>query len=99
MGEIEGNLIGFSSLLGLLKKGENMKNIVDEVRYSKSAQNFIKSRNAKEKQRIKDIIENNLKHLPATGDIKPLEGKCLRLFSIMSLIRCFSFAFLDLIKF
>ena len=51
-----------------------MKNTVDEVRYSKSAQKFIKARDAKEKQRIKDIIENNLKHLPATGDIKPLEG-------------------------
>ena len=51
-----------------------MKNIVDEVRYSKSAQKFIKTRDANENQRIKDIIENNLKHLPATGDIKPLEG-------------------------
>ncbi|SEF89647.1 type II toxin-antitoxin system RelE family toxin [Lachnospira multipara] len=69
-----------------------MKNIVDEVRYSKSALKFIKSRNAKEKQRIKDIIENNLKHLPATGDIKPLEGfsdgrKRLRIGSIRIIFR------------
>ena len=42
--------------------------------HSKSAQKFIKTRDANENQRIKDIIENNLKHLPATGDIKPLEG-------------------------
>ena len=37
-----------------------MKNIVDEVRYSKSAQKFIKTRDANEKQRIKDIIEKIL---------------------------------------
>lgn len=42
--------------------------------HSKSAQKFIKTRDANENQRIKDIIENNLKHLPATGAIKPLEG-------------------------
>lgn len=51
-----------------------MKNKVDEVRYSKAAQKFIKTRDAKEKQRIRTIIDNNLKQLPATGDIKPLEG-------------------------
>lgn len=69
-----------------------MKNIVDEVRYSKSAQKFIKTRDVKEKQRIKDIIESNLKHLPATGDIKPLEGfsdgrKRLRIGSIRIIFR------------
>lgn len=51
-----------------------MKNIVDEVRYSKAALKFIKTRDAKEKQHIKKVIDENLKHLPATGDIKPLEG-------------------------
>ena len=69
-----------------------MKNVVDEVRYSKSAQKFIKTRDAKEKKRIKDIIETNLKHLPATGDIKPLEGvsdsrKRLRIGSIRIIFR------------
>ena len=49
-----------------------MNKTVDKVRYSKSAQKFIKTRDTKEKQRIKDIIENNLKHLPATGDIKTI---------------------------
>lgn len=51
-----------------------MKNIVDEIRYSKAAQKFIRSRTVKEKQHIRNIIEKNLCHLPATGDIKPLEG-------------------------
>lgn len=69
-----------------------MKNIVDEVRYSKSAQKFIKTRDVKEKQRIRNIIENNLKHLPAEGDIKPLEGfsdgrKRLRVGSIRIIFR------------
>lgn len=69
-----------------------MKNVVDEVRYSKSAQKFIKTRNKGEKQRIKDIIDKNLKHLPATGDIKPLEGftdgrKRLRIGSIRIIFR------------
>lgn len=69
-----------------------MKNIVDEVRYSKAAQKFIKTRNAKEKQRIKSIIDENLKHLPATGDIKQLEGytdgrKRLRIGSIRIIFR------------
>ena len=47
---------------------------VDEVRFSKSAQRFIKTRDEKSKQRIKNIIETNLMQLPAIGDIKPLEG-------------------------
>ena len=69
-----------------------MKNKVDEVRYSKAAQKFIKTRDAKEKQRIRTIIDNNLKQLPATGDIKPLEGysdgrKRLRLGSIRIIFR------------
>ncbi len=51
-----------------------MKTTVDEVRYSKAAQKFIKTRDEKENRRIRDIINNNLKILPATGDIKPLEG-------------------------
>lgn len=51
-----------------------MKKFVDEVRYSKAAQKYIKSRNENEKKRIKDIIEEHLKQLPATGDIKPLKG-------------------------
>ena len=51
-----------------------MGNTVDEVRFSKSAQKFIKTRDVKEKQRIRSIIDHNLKCLPATGDIKPLEG-------------------------
>jgi mRNA interferase RelE/StbE len=51
-----------------------MKDYVDEVRYSRAARKFIKSRTQKEKEHLKDIIENNLKHLPASGDIKPLEG-------------------------
>lgn len=73
-------------------EGGMMKNIVDEVRYSRSAQKFIKTRDAKEKLRIKNIIEDNLKHLPATGDIKPLEGysdgrKRLRIGSIRIIFR------------
>ena len=51
-----------------------MNIFVDEVRYSKSAYKFIKTRNAKEKQRIKNIIKTNLMQLPAKGDIKSLEG-------------------------
>lgn len=51
-----------------------MKKYVDEVRYSKSAEKFIKTRDAKEKLRIKTMINDNLRQLPATGDIKPLEG-------------------------
>jgi mRNA interferase RelE/StbE len=73
-------------------EGGMMKNIVDEVRYSRSAQKFIKTRDAKEKLRIKNIIEDNLKHLPATGDIKPLEEysdgiKRLRIGSIRIIFR------------
>ena len=69
-----------------------MKNIVDEVRYSKSAHKFNKTRDVKEIQRIRNIIENNLKHLPAEGDIKPLEGfsdgrKRLRVGSIRIIFR------------
>ncbi|SDB14861.1 type II toxin-antitoxin system RelE family toxin [Eubacterium oxidoreducens] len=47
---------------------------VDAVRYSKAAQKFIKKQDAKERNRIKKAIEDNLKHVPATGDIKPLAG-------------------------
>lgn len=59
---------------------------------SKAAQKFIKTRDAKEKQRIRTIIDTNLKQLPATGDIKPLEGysdnrKRLRLGSIRIIFR------------
>jgi len=73
-------------------EGGMMKNIVDEVRYSRSAQKFIKTRDAKEKLRIKNIIEDNLKHLPATGDIKQLEEysdgiKRLRIGSIRIIFR------------
>lgn len=69
-----------------------MKNIVDEVRYSREALKFIKTRDAKEKNRIREAIETNLKHLPATGDIKPLEGyadgrKRLRIGSIRVIFR------------
>ena len=69
-----------------------MKNKVDKVRYSKAAKKFIKTRDAKETQRIRTIIDNNLKQLPATGDIKPLEGysdgrKRLRLGSIRIIFR------------
>ena len=71
---------------------EAMNNVVDEVRYSKSAQKFIKTRSSKEKEKIKNIIDINLKHLPATGDIKPLEGysdgrKRLRIGSIRIIFR------------
>jgi mRNA interferase RelE/StbE len=51
-----------------------MNNQVDEVRYSKAALKFIKSRTPKEKQHLKAIIEENLKVLPPKGDIKPLQG-------------------------
>ena len=69
-----------------------MKNVVDEVRYSRAALKFIKTRDAKEKQRIRDAIDRNLKHLPATGNIKPLEGytdgrKRLRIGSIRIIFR------------
>lgn len=69
-----------------------MKKYVDEVRYSKSAEKFIKTRDAKEKLRIKTMINDNLRQLPATGDIKPLEGytdgrKRLRLGSIRIIFR------------
>ncbi len=40
-----------------------MEKIVDEVRYSIAAQKFIKTRSADEKQRIRAVIDNNLKHL------------------------------------
>ena len=71
---------------------KNLKNIVDEVRYSRASLKFIKTRNAQEKKRIKEAIENNLKHLPATGDIKPLEGysdnrKRLRIGSVRIIFR------------
>ena len=69
-----------------------MKDTVDEVRFSKSALKFMKTRDVKEKQRIRAVIEINLKHLPATGDIKPLEGysdgrKRLRIGSIRIIFR------------
>lgn len=51
-----------------------MNNQVDEVRYSKSAKKFIQSRTPKEKERLKAIISENLMVLPATGDIRPLQG-------------------------
>ncbi len=49
-------------------------------------------RQVRERQRIKDIIEINLKCLPATGDIKPLVGfsdgrKRLRMGSIRIIFR------------
>lgn len=67
-------------------------NLVNEVRFSKAALKFIKTRSAKEKQHIRSIIDTNLKHLPATGDIKPLEGypdgrKRLRIGSIRIIFR------------
>ena len=51
-----------------------MKRYVDDVRYSKSARKYIQSRTPKEKERLKSIINDNLKQLPAIGDIKPLHG-------------------------
>ena len=51
-----------------------MKNKVDEVRYSKSAKKFIAGRSQSDKERLKKIIEDNLKVLPPKGDIKPLQG-------------------------
>lgn len=51
-----------------------MKKTVDEVRYSKSASKYIQSQTPKEKQRLKTIIDTNLKTIPATGDIKKLKG-------------------------
>ena len=51
-----------------------MKEMVDEIRYSKSAAKYISSQTAKTKRRLKEIIETNLKTLPATGDIKPMKG-------------------------
>lgn len=51
-----------------------MRNIVDEVRYSKAALKYIKARTPKERDKLKNIIDNNLKKLPASGDIKPLQG-------------------------
>lgn len=51
-----------------------MKENVDEVRYSKAALKYIKTRTPKEKERLKTIIDKNLKELPASGDIKPLQG-------------------------
>ena len=51
-----------------------MKETVDEIRYSKSAAKYIRSQTAKTKSRLKEIIESNLRHLPATGDIKALKG-------------------------
>ena len=49
-------------------------NTVDEVRYSKSALKFIKTRNNKEREVIKKAINNHLKTLPPSGDIKELKG-------------------------
>lgn len=65
---------------------------VDEVRYSKKALKFIKSRTDVEKANLKAVIDNNLKRLPATGDIKPLVGysdgrKRLRVGSIRIIFR------------
>lgn len=69
-----------------------MNNRVDEVRYSKAAQKFIKSRTPKEKEHLKGIIHENLLSIPAKGDIKPLEGysdgrKRLRVGSIRVIFR------------
>ena len=51
-----------------------MKNYVDKVKYTKRAQKFINSRTPKEKLHLKNLIDTNLKRLPASGDIKPLQG-------------------------
>jgi mRNA interferase RelE/StbE len=48
--------------------------IVDEVRYSKAARKFLKTRSTADRMRIKHIIETDLKCVPAKGDIKPLAG-------------------------
>lgn len=46
---------------------------VDEVRYSKTARNFIKKADSKLKEQIKTGIEG-LKTIPASGDIKVMAG-------------------------
>ena len=46
---------------------------VREVRYSREARNFIKKAEPKLKGTIREAIDS-LKTIPATGDIKPLEG-------------------------
>lgn len=47
--------------------------LVDEVRYSTSARNFIKKANPSLKRQIKETIEK-IKVIPSTGDIKPMQG-------------------------
>lgn len=69
-----------------------MSRKVNEIRFSKAAQKFIKTRNEKDRQHIREIIQNNLIQLPATGDIKPLEGytdgrKRLRMGSVRIIFR------------
>ena len=50
-----------------------MKNCVDEIRYSKSAQKYIKSCTPSEKEHLRNAIYE-LRKLPPQGDIKPLQG-------------------------
>ena len=69
-----------------------MKTYVDEIRFSKSAKKFISSRTPKEKEHLKKIIDENLKRLPSSGDIKPLNGysdgrKRLRVGSVRIIFR------------
>lgn len=69
-----------------------MKTKVDETHYSKSAKKYIQSRTKKEKERLKNIIEENLETLPPKGDIKPLVGfsderKRLRIGSVRIIFR------------
>ena len=47
--------------------------LVDEVRYSTSARNFIKKASPSLKRQIKETIEK-IKVIPNTGDIKPMQG-------------------------
>ena len=47
--------------------------IVDEVRYSTSAKNFIKKASPHLKLQIRENIEK-IKVIPSEGDIKPMQG-------------------------
>ena len=47
--------------------------VVDEVRFSRDAKNFLKKADAKLKNQIKEGIEG-IKRIPSVGDIKPMSG-------------------------
>ena len=56
------------------QRRNTVKNLVDEVRYSKEAAKYIKTLDKNRKEQLRAAIRDNLMSLPAKGDIKPMEG-------------------------